>query len=87
LIFYKSKSSPHRANLKEDYRVSERMSRYWINFATTGNPNGADLPEWPAYDSTSEPYMELGDDGIAGRHLLKAECDVLEKAFVAARHQ
>lgn len=32
----------------EDYRVSETMQRYFANFITTGNPNSAGLPAWPA---------------------------------------
>lgn len=33
-----------------DLRLAERMSGYWVNFARSGNPNGAGLPEWPAFE-------------------------------------
>jgi para-nitrobenzyl esterase len=38
----------------EDWKLSEQMMDYWTNFAKTGDPNGAGLPEWPRYDKTGE---------------------------------
>lgn len=34
-----------------DYRVSSVMEGYWERFIKTGNPNGADLPQWPGAES------------------------------------
>jgi para-nitrobenzyl esterase len=36
----------------EDYQLSELMQTYWTNFAKTGNPNSAGLPEWPTYNQS-----------------------------------
>jgi len=36
----------------EDYKVSEIMQEYFANFIKTGNPNGKDLPQWPAATGT-----------------------------------
>jgi para-nitrobenzyl esterase len=44
-----------------DKALSDTMSAYWINFAKTGNPNGAGLPQWPAYDASSDMLMLFGD--------------------------
>jgi para-nitrobenzyl esterase len=31
----------------DDYKVSKTMENFFANFIINGNPNGADLPEWP----------------------------------------
>lgn len=46
----------------EDLKLSEVMSSYWSNFAKTGGPNGAGVPQWPVYNSENHTTMELGDD-------------------------
>jgi para-nitrobenzyl esterase len=43
-----------------DKKVSDAMSSYWVNFAATGDPNGAGLSTWPTYNSTAHKTMELG---------------------------
>lgn len=44
---------------QEAHALADKMSRAWINFAKTGNPNHAGLPDWPAYDSTSTATMHF----------------------------
>lgn len=43
-----------------DREVSQRVSSYWINFATSGDPNGAGLPAWPAFKPGAHLTMRLG---------------------------
>lgn len=35
----------------EDYKLSQLIQDYWTNFAKTGNPNAAGLPNWPTYNA------------------------------------
>ncbi|MBC2666636.1 carboxylesterase family protein [Novosphingobium flavum] len=44
----------------EDHRVADMMSSYWVNFARTGDPNGPNLPKWPAFNGEKLSTMELG---------------------------
>jgi para-nitrobenzyl esterase len=46
-----------------DWSLSEQIMSYWTNFAKRGNPNGADLPEWPSYGAREQHcYLEIGRD-------------------------
>jgi para-nitrobenzyl esterase len=46
---------------EQDRQVAETMSSYWANFVIKGDPNGAGLPRWPAFDGRPE-VMVLGDN-------------------------
>ncbi|MFJ9084118.1 carboxylesterase/lipase family protein [Streptomyces sp. NPDC102384] len=45
----------------KDHEIADTMSSYWANYATTGNPNGRNLPNWPSYSANSPKVMEVGD--------------------------
>jgi para-nitrobenzyl esterase len=45
----------------EDRRLEDVLPAYWTNFAKTGDPNGAGLPEWPEFRSASGQVMVLAD--------------------------
>lgn len=44
----------------DDYKVSEQMQEYFANFIKTANPNGENLPNWPAVS---------GDKGVQVMHI------------------
>ena len=51
-------------NLAGDYQEADRklsgaVQAYWTNFARTGNPNAAGLPDWPEYDGRVRNYLEF----------------------------
>ena len=52
---------PGRQWEETDHQLSDLMSAYWVNFATTGDPNGKGLPAWPAFDPRSDLLMSFGD--------------------------
>jgi len=60
-----------------DYTVETTMNNYWVNFIKNGNPNGADVPEWKAYDKISGNIMEIGDQSKLIPGLYKKEFEFL----------
>lgn len=45
-----------------DITLSNIMSDYWVNFAATGDPNGKNLPVWPAFKERNTRVLEFGDE-------------------------
>jgi len=46
----------------EDLALSRQMQSYWINFATSLDPNGPGLPSWPAFTEADPLVMRFGVD-------------------------
>ena len=49
-----------------DKALSETMAAYWTNFAKTGNPNGASLPQWPAFKPGEPTVLYLNGQPHTG---------------------
>jgi para-nitrobenzyl esterase len=58
--------STDRPWAEADHALADAMTSYWSNFAATGNPNGAGVPEWPAYASEGDQTIYLGETVHAG---------------------
>jgi para-nitrobenzyl esterase len=41
----------------DDVAISDAMATYWTNFAKTGDPNGAGVPNWPAFRDADTQVM------------------------------
>jgi para-nitrobenzyl esterase len=66
----------------EDHEVSRMAQSYWVNFARTGDPNGAGLPAWPRHDPGKDLIFDFHPDGAAGAipDVRKARLDVMQLA-------
>ena len=61
-----------------DREVSRQISAYWVQFAKMGNPNGQGLTQWPAYSSSVDALLDIGDEIIEREEFLKARLDFHE---------
>ncbi len=52
--------------IPEEAPVARLMHQYWVNFARTGDPNGAEVPTWPKATATTDDVQVL--DGQGARH-------------------
>ena len=68
-----------------DRTVSDEISSYWVNFAKKGDPNGAGLPQWPAFTNTSAQVMNLDDPSKAIDVPNLQKIDVLDGYFAWRR--
>jgi para-nitrobenzyl esterase len=69
---------------QSDRDVSELMSTYWTNFAKTGNPNGPDLPAWPAYASEGGfPVMHFRAESAATPDDHRSRYEFLDRLGIA----
>jgi para-nitrobenzyl esterase len=68
--------------IPEDLKVSRMAQSYWVNFARSGDPNGAGLPPWPRYDPKKDSIFDFRSDGTAGAgpDPWKARLDVTQLA-------
>jgi para-nitrobenzyl esterase len=58
-VFANLRNEPR--NWSEVDRTLERaMSSYWVNFARTGDPNGAGLPHWAKVDPAKPRVLQFG---------------------------
>ncbi len=65
-----------------DQAMSRLIQSYWINFAKTGDPNGAGLPRWPRYDPKRDELLVFRTDGTAAAQPepLKARLDLVAES-------
>lgn len=67
-----------------DRRISDQLSSYWLNFASSGDPNGRGLAVWPHLQPSVAEVMWIGDTPGAGAVVSTPERLALFREYVAA---
>jgi len=47
-----------------DHQLADTISSYWVNFATSGDPNGKSLPRWAPYDEKRNARPMVLEDQV-----------------------
>jgi para-nitrobenzyl esterase len=67
-----------------DRALTDTMLAYWTQFAKTGNPNGAGLPNWPAFDPRRDVHQDLGDGARTATGLQREFCEALDRGHLTS---
>lgn len=68
---------------RQDREISEKLMKYWTDFAKEGVPGGAERSdEWPAYTAASPVTLHISDNGITTEKIVDSEKAVKVIEFV-----
>jgi len=70
---------PPRPWTDADRQLADTISSYWVNFASTGDPNGKGLPKWPSFKNDQRQL--LGDKVETGPGLPQAQLDFYQYKY------
>jgi para-nitrobenzyl esterase len=87
LPLFPDRSDPELAAASApDLALAERMSSYWVNFARSGDPNGAGLPVWqPHRVGASERAVVLDADPSTEPLPAKARLELYDELYARMR--
>ena len=75
----------HRSRIRpsneSDAATALAMADAWTRFVKTGNPNGGQLPQWPQYDSTTDNYLEFGQQIRSGKFGPRPSLDMIHTYY------
>lgn len=66
-----------------DYKVSDTMLTYFANFIKSGNPNGNNLPEWPAAQASdpTPPVMLINTNSGVEKSAIEGRYEFLDRTY------
>jgi para-nitrobenzyl esterase len=70
---------PPRPWTDADRQLADTISSYWVNFATSGDPNGKGLPKWTSWKP--DQRMILGDKVEMGSGLPQAQVEFFQNKY------
>jgi para-nitrobenzyl esterase len=65
----------------QDEFISNAMINYWVQFADTGNPNQADLPDWPRYEIGSDNMIVFENEISKTKEFRKNNLDFIDHYY------
>jgi para-nitrobenzyl esterase len=68
-----------------DRTLSRAIAGAWVQFAKTGKPNGASLPEWPAYSAPDYRLLEYGSEITIRSNADRAGVDFFQQIIETMR--
>jgi para-nitrobenzyl esterase len=69
-----------------DRKLADTMSSYWVNFATSGDPNAKGLPVWPVYVDKDPRVMRFGDQPEIVQLPHKTDLEFLAASYAKHRN-
>ncbi|NJN53011.1 MAG: carboxylesterase family protein [Gammaproteobacteria bacterium] len=68
-----------------DVATSDLLHRYWVNFATRGDPNGDRLQVWPRYERDGDVTLVIGSSVSATPQFRRPQLDLHQARWEASR--
>ena len=79
-LFAKVTSVENDYDLRDEF-ISNAMLNYWVQFANTGNPNQAELPEWTRYELGSDNMIVFENEISKANEFRKNNLDFIDQYF------
>jgi para-nitrobenzyl esterase len=69
----------------KDRALADTIAGYWVNFASSGDPNGAGRPAWPRFRAADGPILRLDEPAAVGAPPELATLSALDRTYSQVR--